>query len=408
MAGHEDHGYHSEHHSAKRGASGTPIPIAPAPCSQGTKLDGGGGAIYVRDGKLRVWNAIFRNNQGAALGPDVAGGAIYVLGTLDAEIAGSTFESNRASNGGAIGALWGNLSVYNSRFTSHRGEGNGANSIKSSCHVGNGESGNGGNGGAIVIDGAENHAVNVCGSTFTSNAAGTGALGGAIFRTPDGAMQVTTLDRTTFTGNTAPTGGALYFHNSNLVMNGSTLSGSTANLGGGLFATNSSLDLANDTFADNIAQKGLGGAIFLAGNGGSIQNVTIVGNQSSGGPGYFAAAIGGWTPLNISNTLFSGNDTRDCGSPMACTANDSGLHNLQWPSTHAICANADRACTPGTQFKDSAFGVLRSNGGPTQTVAPLLGSPAVGMGQNCPPTDQRGVARPASGCTAGAVEGALP
>lgn len=61
-------------------ASGTPIPVAPAPCSQGTKLDGSGGAIYVRDGKLRVWNAIFRNNQDAALGPDVAGGAIYVLG----------------------------------------------------------------------------------------------------------------------------------------------------------------------------------------------------------------------------------------------------------------------------------------------------------------------------------------
>jgi predicted outer membrane repeat protein len=382
--------------------------VAPPPCSQGTKLDGGGGAIYMRDGKLRVWNAIFKNNQGAALGPDVAGGAIYVIGSLGTTIVGSTFQSNRASNGGAVGALFGNLSVFNSQFTSNRAEGNGANSIKSACHVNGGESGNGGNGGAIVIDGSENYAVNVCGSTFTSNAAGTGALGGAIFRTPDGAMQTTTLDRTAFTGNTAPSGGALYFHNSSLVIKASTLSGNTANLGGGLFATSSNLNLTNDTFADNIAQKGLGGAIFLSGNGGSIQNVTFVGNQSSGGSGYFAAAIGGWTPLNISNTLFSGNTTRDCWSPMACTANNSGLHNLQWPSTHAICSNADRACTPGTLFKNPAFGVLRGNGGPTQTVGPLLGSPAVGMGQNCPPTDQRGVARPANGCTAGAVEGAVP
>jgi hypothetical protein len=389
-------------------ASGTPIPVAPPPCSQGTKLDGGGGAIYMRDGKLRVWNAIFKNNQGAALGPDAAGGAIYVIGSLGTTIVGSTFQSNRASNGGAVGALFGNLSVYNSQFTSNRAEGNGANSIKSACHVGGGESGNGGNGGAIAIDGSENYAVNVCGSTFTSNAAGTGALGGAIFRTPDGAMQTTTLDRTAFTGNTAPSGGALYFHNSNLVIKGSTLSGNTANLGGGLFATNSNLNLTNDTFVDNVAQKGLGGAIFLSGNGGSIQNATFVGNQSSAGSGYFAAAIGGWTPLNISNTLFSENTTRDCGSPMTCSANNSGLHDLQWPSTHAVCANADHACTSGTLFKNPALGVLRGNGGPTQTVGPLLGSPAVGMGQNCPPTDQRGVARPANGCTAGAIEGAVP
>ncbi len=33
-------------------ASGTPIPVAPAPCSQGTKNDGGGAAIYIRDGTV--------------------------------------------------------------------------------------------------------------------------------------------------------------------------------------------------------------------------------------------------------------------------------------------------------------------------------------------------------------------
>jgi hypothetical protein len=59
-------------------------------------------------------------------------------------------------------------------------------------------------------------------------------------------------------------------------------------------------------------------------------------------------------------------------------------------------------------FRSPELGVLRGNGGPTQTVAPLLGSPAVGIGQNCPPTDQRGVARPSTGCTAGAIEGAVP
>jgi len=390
-------------------ASGTAIPVAPAPCSQGTQNDGGGGAIYMRDGILHVWNTVFKNNAGAAVGPDVAGGAIYTLGSLGTTIVGSTFLSNRAANGGAIGALFGDVSIYNSQFSSNQATGNGANSINSACSVNGGESGNGGNGGAVVMDGAEVYAVNVCGSTFTSNAAGSGALGGAIFRTPDAAIQTTTIDRSTFTGNTAPSGGALYFHNSNLVMTASTLSGNTASgNGGGLFADSSTLTFTNDTFADNVTQKGLGGSIVLFGNGGTLQNVTFVGNQATGGSGYFGAAIAGGTALTISNTLFSGNTTQDCGSPMACSVGSStGLDDLQWPATHSVCSTADVACTNGTVFGNPQLGVLQSNGGPTQTIAPLPGSPALGVGQNCPATDQRGVARPSSACTAGAVQGAI-
>lgn len=390
-------------------ASGTPIPPAPAPCSQGTQNDGGGAAIYIRDGILRVWNTTFKNNAGAAMGPDVAGGAIYAVGSLEITIVGSAFQSNRAANGGAIGALLGNLSIYNSQFSSNQATGKGPNTITSACAVNGGKSGTGGNGGAVVIDGGEPFAVTVCGSTFTSNTSGTGALGGAIFRTPDGAMQTTTIDRSSFIGNTAPSGGALYFHNSNLVMTASTLSGNTAaSHGGAVFADGSTLTFTNDTFVDNVSQKGLGGSIALFGNGGTLRNVTFLGNQASGGSGYFGAAIaGGSSPLGISNTLFSDNTTKDCGAPMACSVKSSGSHNLQWPRTHAVCAAADVACAPGTAFISPQLGVLMGNGGPTQTAAPLPGSPALGMGQNCPPTDQRGIARPSSGCTAGAVEGAI-
>ena len=392
-------------------AQGTKIPVAPAPCSQGTENDGGGGAIYIRDGKLHVWNTIFKDNEGATLGPDVAGGAIYALGSLGTTIVGSTFESNHASNGGAVGALFGDLSIYNSTFSSNRATGSGANYISAACPVNGGESGNGGNGGAVVIDGAEQYAVNVCGSTFTANAAGgNGALGGAIFRTPDGSTQTTTIDRSSFVDNTAPKGGALYFHNSHLVMKASTLSGNSAASGGGaLFADGTTLSFTNDTFADNIAEKGLGGAIFLSGNGGALKNLTFVGNQSPAGSGYFAAAIASSNALTISNTLFSENTTRDCGSPMACLAGSStGSHDFQWPATHTICSNADQACTSGTVFKNPNLGPLQNNGGPTKTAAPLAGSPALGAGGNCPATDQRGVARPLNGCTAGAVQGDEP
>ena len=392
-------------------AHGTAIPVAPAPCSQGTQNDGGGGAIFIRDGKLRIWNTVFKDNEGATEGPDVAGGAIYSLGSLGTTIAGSTFESNHASNGGAVGALFGDLSIYNSVFSSNRATGSGANYISGSCHVHGGESGNGGNGGAVVIDGAEHYAVSVCGSTFTTNAAGgDGALGGAIFRTPDGSTQTTTIDRSSFVDNTAPKGGALYFHNSDLVVKASTFSGnSAASDGGALFADGTTLSFTNDTFAENVSEKGLGGAIYLSGKGGTLQNLTFVGNQSTAGSGYFAAAIASSTALDISNTLFSENTTRDCGSPMACmTGNSFGSHDFQWPATHAICSNADRACTSGTEFKNPDLGPLQSNGGPTKTAAPLAGSPALGAGENCPATDQRGVARPQNGCTAGAVQGDEP
>ena len=203
-------------------------------------------------------------------------------------------------------------------------------------------------------------------------------------------------------------GGALYFHNSNLVITASTVSGNTASVsGGGLFSDGSNLAFTNDTFAANIAQRGLGGAIVLFGNGGSLQNLTFAGNQAAGGSGYFGAAIAGGTALNINNTLFSANTTTDCYSPMACsTGASAGSHNLQWPATHAVCANADRACTPGTVFSNPLLDELENNGGPTQTVAPLPGSPALGIGRNCPATDQRGTARPLNGCSAGAVEGA--
>ncbi|MCC6524052.1 MAG: hypothetical protein IT373_15435, partial [Polyangiaceae bacterium] len=43
------------------------------------------------------------------------------------------------------------------------------------------------------------------------------------------------------------------------------------------------------------------------------------------------------------------------------------------------------------------------NGGPTPTQAVPAGSPAIDVGSNCPPTDQRGLPRSVP-CDAGAFE----
>ncbi len=389
-------------------SDGPMLSPAPPPCSNGYKPDAGGAAIFIRDGILRVFNSQFLNGATPSPGPDVSGGAIYILGSAEALIVGSTFTSNHGANGGAIGALFGNLKIFNSNFTLNSATGSGANYVDPNCHATDRDSGDGGNGGAVVIDGAENYAMEFCGNNFIQNSAGVGGLGGAIFRTPDGAKQTSTIDKSTFDGNFAPSGGAVYFHFSVLNIFSSTFSNNSASgAGGAIFVDSSDVNFINDTFYKNESRGGLGGALALFGNGGSLTNITFSGNQASGGGGLFGGAIAGGTTLTITNTLFFNNLSNDCGGPMACHDGASqGSNNLQWPQNHVACSSPDTLCSTGTVFRDSLLSsTIESNGGPTKTILPLSGSPALGAGTSCPSTDQRGRPRSPGTCTLGAVEG---
>jgi hypothetical protein len=181
------------------------IPTAPPPCSQGWD-DGQGGAVYMRDGFLRVIDSIFTHNQAALLGPDTGGGAIYVQGSKGGVlIVGSTFTNNTGANGGAVGVLWAELDVYDSLVTSNVGAGNGANNddptMCSAMNNGQNEIGSGGNGGALYSDG--NFAsIILCGDDIENNAAGANAFGGGLFFTSDNMMGTLTIADTTMEGNT--------------------------------------------------------------------------------------------------------------------------------------------------------------------------------------------------------------
>ena len=383
-----------------------PFPPAPAPCSQGFQ-DGGGGVIQIRDGVLHVIDSIFQNNHGASPGPDIAGGGIYAIGSLDVTVVGSQFKDNDASNGGAIGSLFSNLTVTNSTFTGNKAKGSGANSTNTTCPLihGQREVGSGGNGGAIVIDGAEGFTVKLCGDVFSSNAGGVGALGGALFRTPDGAMQATDIDQCTFDGNTADRAGAMYFHNSHLTITSTTLSNNVANGSGAIQADGTILDLTNVTLYGNSAKTSPGGAISLFGNSGTFTNVTFAKNHCDGAPGSgFGVDLFGGTTLTVNNSIFDSATQQEQNAPMACQQTSNGAHDFQWPKTHSMGNNPDNPCVTGVDFADPALGALASNGGPTRTAMPAVGSPVLGAGKACPATDQRGNPRPANGCTAGAVE----
>jgi hypothetical protein len=186
-------------------AGSQPIPTAPAPCSQGFN-DGEGGAIFMRDGNLSVIDSIFENDKAAQLGPDVGGGAIRMLGSKHGVvIVGSTFRSNSASNGAAVGCLFSELDVYDSLLDGNAASGHDANNDDATkCSVinnGQHEIGSGGNGGALYSDGND---VNVllCGDEIVDNAAGVNAFGGGLFFTSNNFGGTLTIADTTMTGNT--------------------------------------------------------------------------------------------------------------------------------------------------------------------------------------------------------------
>jgi len=114
----------------------------------------GGGAIWVRGGRLKAVNCRFFNNVCAETGPDVGGGAIRVFDQyhdLPVTLAHCTFGGspgygNSGSNGGAISSIGVSWSIYNSLFSYNRALGYGANPAAAGTP-------GGGSGGAIYNDG---------------------------------------------------------------------------------------------------------------------------------------------------------------------------------------------------------------------------------------------------------------
>jgi len=171
------------------------IPSRPAPCSQGF-TDGQGGAVYMRDGGFRAVDVMFDSNAAAELGPDTAGGAVFVMGSLPgAYFSSCSITGNRASNGGGVGALFVSQFIYNSVLEYNSAVGSGANNVDpNQCAVPNEagvfQVGSGGNGGAVYNDGVGVD-VTICGSRISDNRAGT--FGAGVFFTSNDASHKGTL-----------------------------------------------------------------------------------------------------------------------------------------------------------------------------------------------------------------------
>jgi len=159
-----------------------------------TAEGGGGGAIFVRGGRLKVVNSRFTANRCDGTGPDLGGAAIRVLSQYKGQpvyIVHSTFTGGRCSNGGALSSIGVSWTVLNSMFTGNKAIGRGANPAR-------GGTPGGGSGGAIYTDG-DSFAVTVRGTVIRDNHANEG--GGAIFFVSNDRTGTLTIGTSTLRGN---------------------------------------------------------------------------------------------------------------------------------------------------------------------------------------------------------------
>lgn len=294
-----------------------------------------GGALFVaEDSNITLENDAF--NENTATGKTAQGGAIYNEGTLTVE--GGSFTDNSAapadgstvtvSNvGGAIyNADDAKLSINGTRF-----EGNTAAIA-----------------GAVNNQYDSSHITGITNAFFVNNTASLSA-GGALRNQGT----IDSISGTTFEGNTAGNGGALWNGAGGTITNitDTTFTGNKSTndaVGGGAITNAGDIKKINaTTFTDNSA----------AGNGGAINNVkggkasitlsdtTFTGNTADGNGGAL---------YNGGNLTFSGNNTFS-GNTAAGQAND--IYNA------GSITVADGTTTLGSGLTQAATGTITVNGG---------------------------------------------
>lgn len=163
--------------------------------STGETTDGGGGgAVFVRGGRLRILGSTFADNRCDRTGPDVGGAAVRVLDQhrdRPVVVRRSTFTGGRCSNGSALSSIGVSWRISGSTFTGNRAIGRGANPARPGTP-------GGGSGGAIYLDGDDIH-LTVEDSTLAGNRAREG--GGAIFFVSNDRTGTLTIDGSRLTDN---------------------------------------------------------------------------------------------------------------------------------------------------------------------------------------------------------------
>ena len=281
--------------------------------------------------------------------------------------------------------------------------GGGTLTIASSRFEGNSTSGGGG-----AISNESGGTVTITASSFVNNRAPESQTGGAIYNSsnPVGGATAVTINRSTFSGNSAGNGGAIISYGTMTIAD-SLFTGNTAIEGGAIQArSGGQLNVTNTTISGNSARRGGGFQVTgpLPGSAATLTNVTLANNTAPGdaaNQGGGNLAVVGNASVTLRNTILAnpaGGSTNCRIESSGSAAIVDGSGNLQFPGV--TCGATITSANP-------QVGALQDNGGFTATHAIAANSPArdTAVNANCPAFDQRGVTRPqGTTCDIGAVE----
>jgi CSLREA domain-containing protein len=180
---------------------------------------------------------------------------------------------------------------------------------------------------------------------------------------------------------------------------------------GGAISNGGTIEITNSTFSENRAESAAGGAIL---NGGTLRVRYSTFSQNSGTEEWGAIYNTDRGTASLSNTIVARSTWEGSTSSegnCSGTITDEG-HNIE-DGTSCSFSEANNSLS---DIDPKLAPTLANNGGPTQTIKLLKGSPAInaipklenGCGTEVT-TDQRGVKRPqGKGCEVGAFEKKKP
>jgi hypothetical protein len=349
-----------------------------------------GGGLYNKH-NLYLYDSTLRDNTA-----DIGGGALYNLATT--KLTDCTVSQNTSNRYG--GGLYNKLGVMD----------------LTRCTV----SGNSAEDGAGLQN--EIGTLNLTDCTVKNNTAS--QFGGGVFSNDfnNNGAGAANLTNCTISGNSAPNaggmgnrgtanltnctvdgnpGGGLY-NVDNLTLQNCTVSNNKAKYyGGGLYNVGTAT-LVNCTFFNDTADAGYyGGGLYNDGTA-TLQYCTFSKNTATFGGGIYNFHSG---TVDLQNTIVAGNTAPSGGPDVYADASSSGFNLIGETDDSDGWGSSDITGT-SAQPVDPRLASLGNYGGPTQTMAVLPGSRAIGGGVSVPgvTTDQRGLPRGGGSTDIGAFE----
>jgi predicted outer membrane repeat protein len=264
----------------------------------------GGGAYFNNGITVAIAGNTFAGN---GLGQPYYGGGVFCASLNTAIVTGNTFSGNSDYYGGGAAYLAANTNIVTG-------------------NIFNGNSLGGGGGGAADFSINSSSIAYVSNNTFSAN---TAPYGGAVYFNGGGTAILT---GNTFTGNSCTSGsnpgGAAYFNGGTNIITGNTFKQNSSAYGGGaIYATAPSINISDNLIVNNSqsASSQSGGGVLV--NDASVTlytlylvNNTIFGNTSGGNGGGAAFQVSGSVELlNVFNNIIWGNSASGSGADVYLT-----------------------------------------------------------------------------------------